>query len=56
MLEKTEWAIKNGQSIKNWKHGYTRHRTKKKKNPNKMSNHKMLDITIRKHIQKHKNT
>jgi len=56
MLEKTEWAIKNGQSIKNWQHWVHKTQDEEKKNPNKMSNHKMLDITIRKHIQKHKNT
>lgn len=47
MLEKIEWAIKNGQSIKTGNTGYRTHDEDPppKKTPNKMSNRKMLDIT-----------
>jgi hypothetical protein len=47
MLEKTEWAIKNGQSRETGNIGHTRHRTRTNKNTTQY----VLDPTERKETQ-----
>ena len=61
-LEKPKGKIKNGQSRETGNIRYTRHTTKANKAENttqktkKMSNSKILDITVRKHTQTHNKT